>query len=170
MGPVSWKERPQGPKSRMVSPLPRGEPATQGERAGALASRAPRPRAATRAAEDESEASRGAPSSQQGRGRRRLIHPGCPPPSSGSNTESRAARGQRTQGSHEEESLAGRDTSSKRSRKTWRSPELVSRTSPGQSNERRGRPAAPNTKRISRVGHSFFSKERFVLCVLFRSL
>ena len=99
--------------------------------------------------EDKSEASWRAPSSQQGKSSRRSIHPGCPPPSSRSNTESRAALGQRIQGSHEEEGPAGRDTSSKRSRKTWCSPKLRSCARTGQSSERRGRLAGPNTKRIS---------------------
>ena len=149
--PISWEEEPRGSASRMMNPLPRGEPVAQLNGAGALASKAPRPRAAAGAGKDESEASRGVPSSQQGRSSRRwiVIRPGCPPPSSRGNTASRAALGRQTQGRHKEEGPAGRDTSSKRSRKTWRCPELGSQASPGQSNKRRGRPAVPNTKRIS---------------------
>ena len=60
----------------------------------------------------------GGPIEPAGEGPPPVDTPWLPPPLSGSNTESRAARGQRTQGSHEEESPAGRDTSSKRSRKT----------------------------------------------------
>ena len=119
-----------------MNPLPSGESAAQGNIAGAPASEAPRPRVAAGAGGDESEANQGVPSSQQGRSSRRWIRPGCPPPSSRGNSALRAALGQQTQGRHKEEGPASRDTSSKRSQKTWRSPELGSRAA--QDNQLRG--------------------------------
>ena len=111
-----------------MSPLLRGKPAAQGDRAGAQANKAPRPRAAAGAGEDKSKAGRRAPVSQQGKSSRRSAHPGCPPPSSRSNPESRATLGQQTQSSYKGKGPAGLDASSKRSRKTLRSPELRPRT------------------------------------------
>ena len=132
-----------------MSPLARGKPATQGYRAGAPASKAPQTRGAVGSGEDQSEAGRRAPLSQRGRSSHRSVRPGCSTPSSRSNPEPRATLGPRTQSSYEGRGPAGLDPSSKKSRKTWRSPRLERRTGPRQSSKRSGRLAGLNTKRIS---------------------
>ena len=142
----------------LMSPSVRGDPAAQGYRAGAPAGKAPRPRAAAASAPARSgcsvgerrERSEQASSIEQGEKEQAWVGaPWLPNASKQETPGATSCTGAAGPELPRGEGPGGLDPSNKKNRGTWRSPRLKSRSGPNQSSEKRGRPAKPNTKRIS---------------------